>query len=383
FLVFYHRLLAHEIGARAAWFATGILATSAGWMTYSQIAVTDLPLAVTFSAAMLVALPWLNGGSPGRLWIGGALLGLAVLAKGLVPLALAAPLLWFGRKRWKDLIVPALVMLVVAAPWYLSMSARHGASFLADFFWKHHFQRVTSDSLQHVEPFWYYIPVLLAGLFPWTPLLLWGRLSSRQPAPRPALLFLLTWAVFGFLFFSIPTNKLPGYLLPILPPIAALLGVRLDNSPRARWLLIPCALLLAAVPVIAAILPAAVADGLGKAESPGLQLAGIGIAAGLGLVVWDLLRRRRTVAAWTLVALSSIGAVIYIKETAYPSLDASVSSRGAMRRLALRPATACSEDLERGTVYGLSYYLGEALPSCQDAARPVRLAETPRGAAIQ
>ncbi|MGB9606551.1 MAG: ArnT family glycosyltransferase, partial [Bryobacteraceae bacterium] len=85
FLASYRHALAREFGPRAATFATLILGTSAGWLAYSRIGVTDIPLAVTFSGAMLAALPWLARGDRRLLPLAAALLGLAVLAKGLVP----------------------------------------------------------------------------------------------------------------------------------------------------------------------------------------------------------------------------------------------------------------------------------------------------------
>ena len=167
FLWFYWRRLDREFGHRAAHLATAILATSAAWVAFSHVGVTDLPMAAAFSAAMLLSLPWIRTGNRRELPAAAALLGVAVLAKGLVPLALALPLVWMGRKQWKDLLRPApiLAFLAVAAPWYLLATLLHGGAFLGDFFGKHHFARFFTGELQHQQPFWFYLPVLLAGLF--------------------------------------------------------------------------------------------------------------------------------------------------------------------------------------------------------------------------
>ena len=77
------------------------------WLAYSHVAVTDIPLATTFSAALLFALPWVRSGGRRGLFVAGILLGLAVLAKGLVPLVLIAPLLWIAGRRWADLFILA------------------------------------------------------------------------------------------------------------------------------------------------------------------------------------------------------------------------------------------------------------------------------------
>ncbi len=371
FLWFFRRALAREFGDRAAWYSTAILATCGGWVAFSQLGVTDLPLAVTFSAAMLVALPWLNGGAPNRLPIAGALFGLAILAKALVPIALATPLVWMARRRWRELIVPALVAIAVAAPWYVAMTARHGSAFLLDLFWKHHFQRLTSgETIGHEQPFWFYLPVLAAGLLPWTPLA--ATVAHRAADVR--LRFLLAWLVFGFVFFSANANKLPGYLLPLFPPIAALAGVRLAEG-ASRWLLPLCALPLAMLPAVAAMLPHAVADGLGDAPRPPFHLPAAAMAVALAAAAWWLERAgRRGIAIGTIAVATTIG-VVYLKSRAYPALDERASARPASRRLVVDPSKTCAESLSRSNWYGLNYYLGAAIPACEEDDGRVRLVE--------
>jgi len=160
FLLYFAIALRRDFGDRAAFFSTAMLATSAGWLAFSHVAVTDLPMSIAFAGAMLAVL----GGQSAVL--AGILLGAAVLAKGLVPLALFLPAFWFWRKRARDLIVLLAAAAVVAAPWYVLVSLRNGSPFLEEFFWKHHFARYVSGSLLHARPFWFYAPVLAAGLFP-------------------------------------------------------------------------------------------------------------------------------------------------------------------------------------------------------------------------
>ena len=77
--------------------------------------------------------------------------------------------------------------------------------FWNDFFWRHHVERFLSPSLQHVQPFWYYIPVLLAGLFPWTPLAL--LLFSPKTYDDARIRFLTFWLLYALAFFSAAQNK--------------------------------------------------------------------------------------------------------------------------------------------------------------------------------
>ena len=245
------------------------------WLAFSQIGVTDLPLAATFSAAMLLALPWVANGDTRWLPWAGAFLGLAVLAKGLVPLALAAPLALALWKRpaadsARALVRLGLPLLVVALPWYLLCYRANGMAFLHDFFWVHHFERLTSAGADARRA----VVVLRQGAGGGA-----GSLDAaagrRRRVPRftgtAAGSFCCCWCFGGLLFFSAPLNKLPGYLMPLLPIAAALLGIALEQTRRAALVLAACALLLAAFPVMAPVLPAAIASGLSKAPFPPFQ----------------------------------------------------------------------------------------------------------------
>ena len=211
-LLFFYRIR-REFGERAALYASAILATSAGWLAYSHVAVTDIPLATTFSAALLLCLPWVRSGGRRGLFVAGILLGLAMLAKGLVPLVLIAPLLWIAGRRWPNLLILAGAALAVAAPWFVLCYLRNGDAFVDEFIWKHHFGRFFSPELQHVQPWWFYIPVLIGLLFPWCPMLAIAPHYTQDNRRK----LLLAVAGFGFVFFSAAANKLPGYLLPLLP----------------------------------------------------------------------------------------------------------------------------------------------------------------------
>ena len=224
FLIWFGWYLRRWMSDRAAACAALVLATSAGWLAYSNVAVTDVPLAVSFAAAMLVTLHWIETGRPRDAILIGALFGLAVLAKGLVPAALAAPLIWFARKRWRQWPLIAAALLAVAGPWYWVMWRRHGFAFFDEFILEHHFSRFASNELQHVQPFWFYAPVLLGLLLPWSLVLL------KAPWRDAKLRFFVVWATWGFVFFSAATNKLPGYLMPLLPALAVLIGARIGEA---------------------------------------------------------------------------------------------------------------------------------------------------------
>ncbi|MFN0102430.1 MAG: ArnT family glycosyltransferase [Bryobacteraceae bacterium] len=227
FLVWFGVYLRRWLSESQAFLAACILATSAGWIAYSNVAVTDVPLSICFTAAMLVGLAWIEEGKPRDALAAGALFGLAMLAKALVPVALAAPLLWFARHRWRQWPLVIGAALAVALPWYAAITKREGWAFIDELFVKHHFSRFISEDLQHVQPFWFYAPVLLGLLAPWTPLLF--RVPWRDPRWR----YFVVWTAFGFLVFSSGENKLPGYLMPLLPALAVLMALGVSDS--ARW----------------------------------------------------------------------------------------------------------------------------------------------------
>jgi 4-amino-4-deoxy-L-arabinose transferase-like glycosyltransferase len=378
FLAFYWRTLQREFSCRAAWLATLILGSSGIWVAYSQNGVTDIPLTVTYSAAMLLAMPWVARRDTRHLPVSAALFGFAVLAKGLVPLPLAVPLL-MGRHvrdwlRWR-VIFP---FFLVALPWYALCYWRNGWPFIHDFFVVHHFSRVTSNALMHSRPVWFYLPVLIAGLAPWTPLLcLLARRSVYRDRQR---LFLLVWAVAVLALFSLSVNKLPGYILPMMPAIAALIALSLDELPDARSWLAACALMLVAFPITAQVLPAAVLNGLSRAPRPVFQPVWLAVL-GIAIAVWLLEARGKRVAAVLAVTAGGALGIAWLKAATTPELDRSVSARGLWRQIDGRSAQVCIGNVKRDWEYGLNYYAVVPLPDCDRQPRPLQVLSAPGGRA--
>ncbi len=360
-------LVNREFGAEASAIAISLLATSAGWIAYSDFCLTDLPMAVFFSLAVLLALPLLRDTPdtcrvPLRFLGLGACLGLAVLAKGLVPLALTLPMAWYLRRWWRFWGWAALACALVAGPWYVAIYLRQGMPFVREFFFKHHFERMYSSSLQHVQPWYYYVPVMLGALFPWTPLLLlFARRKARWDRRRALLLATVS---FGFAFFSVFVNKLPGYLLPLLPPLFVLLGAEFESRSFAalsrKWL-IPSALLIALIPPIAQGLPNALAAGNITAFHFGHIRATecFYIAAPLAALLFG--KRSWLV---VLLVLCVVAGGILLKATAYPLLDERVSARGLWRQLQKDHVTVCDGGMNRAWAYGINFYRGSELPVC-------------------
>ena len=358
FLAFFYITLAREFSPRLAMAATSILATSAGWVAYSFAALTDLPMAAALGSAMLIVLF-----DRQRAVIAGVLLGLSVLGKGFVPVVLFAPVLLIARgKRITTLMTAA----IIAAPWFILCWMRNGGAFWNDFFWKQHVARFLTPSLEHVQPVWFYVPVLLAGLFPWTPLA--ALLVRRRTYADVRMRTLAYWVLYGLVFFSVARNKLPGYLLPLFPAVAILLASALESvRAKATWLA-ACALLLVGLPTVANILPDALLAGLSRthlAFAPGglvfLLVAG---------VVWWLAWKQRTEAALLTVALAAGLGVAYMKYATFPALDATVSVRSFWRSHREAVSEGCVDNVSRTWLYGLNYYAGHEVPQCGSVQGP-------------
>ena len=180
------------------------------------------------------------------LWLlaAGAACGFAFMTKGFLAFAVAGAaitpfLLW--ERRWKSLFtlpwLPALAALIVSIPWCIAIHLRE-PDYWHYFFWIEHIRRFTSETPQHPEPFWYFIPVVLAAVLPWTFLLPAAGLGLRRARPFSPLLRYATTAFLGpFLFFSASAGKLATYILPCLPPLAILIAAGISgclDHPRAR-----------------------------------------------------------------------------------------------------------------------------------------------------
>jgi 4-amino-4-deoxy-L-arabinose transferase-like glycosyltransferase len=378
FLVFFWWALRREFGSRAAWFAAAMLATSAGWLAYGRIAVTDLPMSAAYAAALLLVLR--ERITAREALAAGALLGIAALAKGFVPFVLFLPAVWFLRKQWRILGLTAIAACAIALPWYVACTWQNGPAFLNEFFWKHHFERFSSPSLAHVRPVWFYIPVLIAGLFPWTPLLaLLGSRPADTSSASPTFLqdrrlrLLLLSVAFGFVFFSVAVNKLPGYLLPLVPLLAALAGVALDRARQARWPLAASALLLWLVPAAQRILPDALKEGLSRTTVT-LPWAWLAPAIIFAALCWFLeWRGQRAWAVVLMTAVTIIGAVHLIART-YPLMDREVSARFLWKQLSPSfQRDVCIGQMNRSLRYGLNYYAQRDLPECRGLSGEIQL----------
>ena len=245
------------------------LSTTLFYYAMSQIMLLDMAVAVTMSGAMFAfILAMREPRGRRRLWLFlacYAFMALATLAKGLIGIAIpgAVMFLWVVLlNRWRALwpfypLVGGALLLAIAVPWHIC-AARANADFLDFYFIHEHWLRFTTRIHDRYQPWWFFLPILLLGLFPWI-FFIWravreslaGGWKARQA--NSEAWFLVIWVVFIMVFFSKSQSKLIPYILPVFPAIAVLCGRSLaavwqgrpgDNFRAGGWAFIGSAVVL-------------------------------------------------------------------------------------------------------------------------------------------
>ncbi|MEA5497776.1 glycosyltransferase family 39 protein [Limnoraphis robusta Tam1] len=174
-------------------------------------------------------------------------LALAVLTKG--PIGFVLPVLIIGsftlylgniQKVLQEIcpILGSFILLIIVLPWYIFITAKHGLTYLNDFFGYHNFQRFTQVVNNHDAPWYFYFIIVLIGFAPWSVYLpvaivqtqFWQRKNwQNRPRLEHLPLFSLFWFGCIFIFFSISVTKLPSYVLPLMPASALLVALFWNN----------------------------------------------------------------------------------------------------------------------------------------------------------
>lgn len=253
------RLFGREAGILAA----AELGSSFFWVGMGHFNSLDMGLSFFLQLALfgfLIAQHAPPGQQSQRNWmlLAWAAAALAVLSKGLIALVLpgASLVLYSVLTRdwqpWRRLhpVGGVAVFLAIAAPWFIAVALRN-PEFLRFFFIHEHFERFLTPVHRRVEPWWYFVPVLLVAALPWSFLAIHAGVAQWRAADAPqrrALRMLVIWSLFTLFFFSLSSSKLPSYILPILPAAALLAGrYAAVITPRTLGLHLVPALLLAAL----------------------------------------------------------------------------------------------------------------------------------------
>jgi len=237
-----------------------IAASSIGIIVFARGASFDIVLTFPMTVALVSYYLFDRRSSSGiaPLFFFYFFIGVALLAKGLVGIVFPFAIVGFYHVlSWKlpsktllvSLFWGTLVSLVVASLWYLPMYMTHGWTFIDEFFIQHHFQRYTSNKYFHPQPFYFFLWVLPLMTIPWLPFFLGGVWSSVKglfeekttDTDRSFVMFSFAWLLVPLVFFTFSGSKLPGYILPSLPPaliIAALCVSKFVGNSVGRGLVI-------------------------------------------------------------------------------------------------------------------------------------------------
>ena len=231
---------AYASAPKAALWAGFVLATSIQFFTLARAAVTDMTLAVCLLLALYGLYAWTQTNQGRWMALAGLMTGLGMLAKGPVALVLIGvqtiAYLLLTRQA-KRLLSPALwagfaLCLAVGLPWFGLMIHLHGQLFISGFLEANNVTRYLTAEHKETSPFWFFLPVLLGGFFPWSLALPWaltlawrqGKATQVERAADNPALFLGLWIALVFVFFSLSQSKLVTYIFPLYPAAAVLVG---------------------------------------------------------------------------------------------------------------------------------------------------------------
>ena len=279
-----------------------VTATCLGLIVFSRAASFDvvITMTTTWSLAFFL-LHELPTTQRKRLLLIGfyVFAGLSLIAKGLVGIVIPFGVVGFYylfRRAWPQRTVMLSLLwgvplaLAVSAIWYGPVIARHGWSFVDEFFLQHHFARYVSNKYHHPQPVYFYPAIIMMLALPWTPWLIVAFVKARRWTWRGndslsiVRVFSLAWLVLPIVFFSFSGSKLPGYVLPALPAAALLVADVLRPKKTAMAISIGAATLALVIVVLSLGEPYArresvrdlllLADARGYANSPVLAQRG-------------------------------------------------------------------------------------------------------------
>lgn len=370
-----------------------IAASCAGIVGFGRAASTDMPLAAMFTMAMLAWYGWCESRNRRHLALAYLFLALATLAKGPIAVLLAGLIILVFALMKRDsailretLWTPGMALFcVIALPWYIAVQICN-PQFFKTFIFQHNLERFGTNLYHHPEPFWFFLPVLLIALLPWTVLLVTRlpenfRCFRRGEKQNTFAVFLAIWLIVPIIFFSFSYSKLPGYILPALPAASLLVAVFIGNhtaNTKLPFWHIASHSVVATTPVfLALMIPYIMLQHRipwGRATEFSLAVAGgVGVVVASALKVFGL----RVLRSATLVAV--VLTVAIVLRIGAPAIDAALSSRPLARAIgpfagelhgAAGPPQIAVFEVPRETEYGLGFYLNRPVSRYENQEIP-------------
>jgi 4-amino-4-deoxy-L-arabinose transferase-like glycosyltransferase len=363
-----------------------IFSTSVAAIGFARAATPDMLFSASIALAMASAASCLRregalrgqqnvSGSQenfplGALALFGAFLGLGVLAKGPAAVILAGGAIgiWaLSTSRLRLALrlahpIAIATFCIVALPWYV-LCAHRNPDFLHVFIFQHNFERYLTSIFQHKQPFWFFGPIALLALLPWTPFLFaaaqQGRRIARENSWRNSPgFFFACWVLFPILFFSLSQSKLPSYILPAIAPLAILLAVSAKHvigKSHGLSRLIYCSIAMIWLALGAVGAEYFMADPRSATASK-LILTVATVAAILSVVFGS--KRNLKALAFTSAFAAAISVEI-AGVALLPNLDPVVTARERGTLIAESPqSNFYTYHLQRSWNYGLAFYAG-------------------------
>jgi 4-amino-4-deoxy-L-arabinose transferase-like glycosyltransferase len=308
---------------------------------------------------------------------------LGTLAKGPVAVVLATIVIVLfaaAAHEWKaafrSLWLPGILLFcAIVLPWYVAAQVRN-PQFFREFILEHNLARFSTDLYHHRQPFWYYLPVMLLALVPWTvfvilsliePVRSWWA-GRKSPSVEPDLelqfnLFACCWLIVPVAFFSISQSKLPGYILPAVPAGAVLVADYLrrhseQDATVSKWLAVLHALVASAPIVPALLIVYLVTERRLPTGRPMLSALGVAfvLCAAIAVTLASRLRLRMLRFVTLVPVVLVVAAVLKLGSTA---IDQTLSARPLAAELASvethrLPVAVCG--VSRELEYGLNFY---------------------------
>ncbi len=377
-----------------------IAASCAGVVGFAHAAATDMPLASAFAIALLSWYAWYESRQRFYLAAFYIFLGLGTLAKGPVAPALSAVIIFLfiaARRDWRavprTLWIPGVALyLAVMLPWYIAVQVRN-PKFFRVFILEHNFARFSQDVYHHRQPFWFYLPVFLLAMMPWTIVLvvaviehtrlIWSEgKQAFSRAENSWQLFLLLWMLVPVLFFSASQSKLPGYILPAVPPAALLvveyLGARRGevsqrDDKRFSPLFAAAHGILCGLLIFAALSAPSIATSHRLYWGTGTYVAAV-IAVVFAIGITTAVRSRAGLRLLSRVTTFAVVVCIAsIIRFAAPIIDATQSARPiaeSIQAFSHEPVPIALYHINRVQEYGLEFYLNRPAEKYEEGNIP-------------